>query len=253
MKKIFPLLLLLFWVSTSAAAMKPVMKMRVGTPPSDILKKILTTNSKADQPTPLPNRAPYITWLADSDSRLEPTTILPAMANHIYAVRSLACQMVTAQGSVDYGVNILHTPILLITGNGDNEVIALLLSEPEALPAASRAELDHLLLPILQVINNKKTASQPLKKKVLAVVEKNIDLQVERAMQRYNNRIKADRLVVIGAVYDIDNHYGRGRNRLQIININGITHPRKMLRSSLVKAMPPSLLPAIGRNRQQGK
>ena len=249
MRKILTNVILFLWAIPCLAAMPPVLKLRVGTPPSVILKKIITTNQQAPAARPLPNRAPYITWLADSDNRLEPTTILPAMGNHVYSVRNLANQLLLSQGSIDFGINILHTPILLITGNSDNEAITRLLNNPQALPPTIRAELDHLLLPWQESQGNKNIRKQPLAAKVLALVEKNVDFQTRLALKRYEQRLKADRLLIVGAVYDLSNQYGHGIGRLQIININGITKPAEMRRLPCLRAIPPSLLPNLGRQR----
>ncbi len=253
-RRLLPFLLVVLMAPYCWAAMQPVMKQRVGTPPHLVLKSILTTNSNPPSPkqnaaTPT-NQAPYITWLADSDSRLEASRILPATGNHIYAVRNLANQLITAQGSVDYGIHFLHTPVLLITGNSDSEAISLFLQQPQALPATIRTELDHLLLPALATQAARNNKERSLGGKQLSLVEHNVDFQVELAIQRYAQRIKNDRLVVIGAVYDLANSYGHGKNSLQIININGETNLKKMRQLQLLKPIPPSLLTTLGRAKK---
>ncbi len=251
MLRLLPIALIIFLASVCSAAMQPLlMKQRVGTPPHLVLKSILSTNSSS-QPTAkgTNNQAPYITWLADSDSRLEPSSILPTKAGHIYTVRNLANQLTTSMGSVDYGIHFLHTPVLLITGNSDNEAIALLLNNPGKLPSGIRAELDHLLRPAAMAAAQQTAEEKSAAEKQLTLVEANVDFQVQLAMERYSNRLNKDRLVIIGAVYDLSNQYGHGPGRLQIININGVTAKKKMLRMRLLKPIPPTLLTTLGRER----
>ena len=240
------------------AQMRPVLKHRVGVPPFEVLKKILETNLSPSSPPKIANakmahKAPYITWLADSDARVEPRFILPTDSGLIYSVRNLANQLVTSQGAVDYGVRYLHTPVLLITGNTDSEALSILLTDHEALPTAIQADLDHLYLPVHKISADKKKQKLPLAQKNHALVEKNVDHQVSKAVERYQKRIRAGRLVVIGAVLDIANQYGKGKNRLLIININGETRDKSLRRMHITNNLRPGLKKLLGRKRASGK
>lgn len=235
-----------------SAQMRPILKHRVGVPPQDVLKKILETNlSPASPPkianAKMANQAPYLTWLADSDARVEPRFILPADSGLIYSVRNLANQLVTSQGTIDYGVRYLHTPILLITGNTDSEALSILLSDHDELSPAIQANLDHLFLPAKEASQGKKKGKLSLAQKVQVLAEKNIDHQVEKAMDLYHDRIRGGRLVVIGAILDIANQYGKGKNRLFIININGEKRKKALQRMTLTNNLRPKLKDFLGR------
>ncbi|MEN8258801.1 MAG: carbonic anhydrase [Thermodesulfobacteriota bacterium] len=236
----------------SYAQMRPILKHRVGVPPFEVLKKILETNMSPTSPPRLSNtkmahQAPYITWLADSDARVEPRFILPADSGLIYSVRNLANQLVVSQGAVDYGVRYLHTPVLLITGNTDSEALGILLTDHETLPTAIQTDLDHLFLPVKESAQDKKKGKLPLAKKVQILVEKNVDHQVEKALDLYVDRIRGGRLVVIGAVLDISNQYGNGKNRLLVININGEKRQKALRRLPLTNNLSPGLKKFLGR------
>ncbi len=238
--------------SGADAQMRPILKHRVGVPPHDVLKMILETNLSPASPPKVPNakmahQAPYITWLADSDARVDQRFILPADSGLIYSVRNLANQIVISRGSVDYGVRYLHTPVLLITGNTDSEALSILLTDHDTLPAAIQADLDHLFLPASEIIQAKKKQALPLAKKVQALVEKNIDHQVDKAVELYQERIGGGRLVVIGAVLDIANQYGQGKNKLRIININGERRDNSLHRLALTNNLRPELKKFLGR------
>lgn len=249
---LFLLLLLVGIHGVSHAQMRPLLKHRVGVPPFDVLKIIMETNDAPASPPRIPNahmnrQAPYITWLADADARVESRFILPADSGLLYSVRNLANQLVLAQGSIDYGVRHLHTPVLLITGNTDSDAVGLLLADHEALPAAIQADLDHLLVPLSSAAQRPSQKPLTPDQKVRLAVESNIDYQVERAMARYQDRIRDDRLVVIGAVLDIANHYGKGINRLLIININGERDAHTLRRLPLTDNLRPELKRFFGR------
>ncbi len=255
---LFFLIFLLGLHTAAQAQMRPILKHRVGVPPYEVLKTILETNLSPTSPPRIPNakmanHAPYITWLADSDARVEPQFILPADSALIYSVRNLANQLVTSRGAVDYGVLYLHTPVLLITGNTDSEPLSILLTDHEALPSAIQADLDHLFLPARETVHPKKMDKLSLPQRLQQLVEKNIDHQVDEAIELYKERIRGGRLVVIGAVLDITNQYGKGKNRLLIININGERRDEALGRMHLTNNLRPELKKALGRRPTQPK
>ncbi len=238
------------------AQMSPVPKHRVGTPPSQVLKEILQTNLEPEAPRPLSNSgvknlAPRITWLADSDPALSPNLILPSGSNSIYAVRNIANQLTTALGSVDYGIRVLHTPILLITATSGNDTIQSLLIRPEELPDATKQELHHLFTPFKELHDSQEKAPTSLAAQLKTLIETNIDYQVNLAVGRYQERIRAGRLIVVGTVLDTDNTYNHGKGRLMIININGESSTRQLQRHRVLNNISPSLLKCVGREIAQ--
>ncbi len=245
--------LILVSLQSGFARMSPVPKHRVGTPPNQVIKEILQTNLSPTSPPKLANRsiknkAPHITWLADSDPALSPHLILPTGANNIYAVRNIGSQLTTATGSVDYGVVILHTPVLLITTTSDNNAIQSLLTHPKELPDATRQELHHLFSPFKAIQDSQIKSPTNLANQQKTLLEKNIDYQVNLATQRYRERIRAGRLVVIGSILDTNNTYKHGKGRLIIININGASNDKQLLRSKILKNISPTLLQCLGRD-----
>lgn len=256
MKFALPLTIVLWLfitISTSVAAdMRPILKHRVGTPPHQVLKIILQTNLSPALPPALPqtkmaNQAPYLTWLADTDAKVEPRFILPCDSGLLYSVRNLANQLALSLGAVDFGVRYLHTPVLLITGNSDSETLALFLTDHKALPTTIQTDLDHLFLPAQEIKQEQKKKTPSLPQKIVDLAEKNVDHQVAKAVERYSERIQAGRLAVIGAILDISNHYGAGKNRLIIININGEQRPDALRRLRLTSNLPLELKKLIGR------
>lgn len=245
--------LLLAFLQTGFARMSPVAKHRVGTPPSQVIKEILQTNLTPNSPPQLANRgvknqAPYITWLADSDPALSSHLILPTGTNSIYPVRNIASQLTTTIGSVDYGILTLHTPVLLITTTSDNEIIQSLLTHPEDLPDATKQELHHLFTPFKALQDDQRKSPSNIAQQQKTLIEKNIDYQVNLAVERYPQRIRAGRLVVVGSVLDTGNIYKHGTGRLIIININGESSDKQLKRSKILKNISPTLLKCLGRS-----
>ena len=247
---IFLICFLLASSTIAYAQMRPILKHRVGVPPFEVLKKILETNVSPTSPPRLPDakmahQTPYITWLADCDARVEQRFILPADSALVYSVRNLANQLVVSQGAVDYGVRYLHTPVLLITGNTDNEALGILLTDHDTLPTPIQADLDHLFLPVKKSVQSK----LPLSEKVKKLAEENVDHQVEKALDLYQDRVRSGRLVVIGAILDITNQYGKGKNRLLVININGEKREKALRRLPLTNNLSPKLKKLLGRQQ----
>lgn len=241
------LLLFLFLAGSSQSEMQPLLKNRAGVPPFDILKEILATQNRqpcGNDRLPQDNAAPYITWLADSDARVQPHSIIACPERKIFSVRNLANQLTSSLAALDYGVRHLHSPMLLITGNTDSEALRLFANGYAYLEPTIRQELDHLY-PALRSAGTETTDEGGNEE--TRQVEKNVDYQVRQAMNRYADRIKNGRLTVVGSVLDITNRYGRGANQLIIININGEIDGRKLRKMELLRRMDPALLTPIGR------
>jgi carbonic anhydrase len=246
--KIF--LLFLFFLSIICsivqADMRPQLKNRVGIPPFQVLKEIIDTNYTIKHKTghSQGNNSPYFTWLTDADPRIYSRLI--TSSKNIYEVRNLGNQLSSSLATIDYGIRHLHTPLLLITGNSDSDAIRLFNEGYNNLEQSIRLDLDHLHIPLddeTADIVEKETKQD----KEMRLVEANVDYQVALASKRYSQRIKAGRLVVVGSVLDLDNHYGSGKNTLRIINVNGEKDRAKLKKNRLFRQLPPEMLKMVGR------
>ncbi len=256
-------LILLFCLFSTAAwcgrpvhaEMRPATKIRAGTPPYEVIEKILRANQKhialaTSSTAPSTPESPLLTWLADADARIQPGLLLDKTVGRIFTARNLGNQLVLATGSVDYGVRYLHTPVLLITGSTDSQAIRLFMEGYRDLEPQVRDELDHLHLPLTEMEpGSKNKKSLPLAEKLLDNTERNIDYQVAQAVARYSDRVENGRLVVIGSVLDLDNQYGHGAGRLVIINVNGERDAAKLRASQHMVRLDRQLLATVGRQR----
>ena len=64
----------------------------------------------------------------------------------------------------------------------------------------------------------------------------NVDYQIEKALKYYGDRVKENKLTIIGGVYDFVGAYSKELGRILITNINGVTDTK-----GLQKAPGPSL------------
>lgn len=62
-------------------------------------------------------QTPRATIVSCSDSRVQSSTIDDTPINDLFYIRNIGNQIESAKGSVRYGVQYLHTPVLLIIGH----------------------------------------------------------------------------------------------------------------------------------------
>lgn len=179
-----------------------------------ILKNILTDNSSFAQSRGpgyfnefAAKQTPRMTIVTCADSRIHEHAFDNTPDSDIFMVRNIGNQINTARGSVCYGINHLHTPILLILGHTGCGAVQAASGDYSHLEPQVREELD--------TIRIEKGCSN------LAGVTENIHDQVHEAIKLFDDKVRSGELVVIGAVYDFRNDMGRGHGILSIINING--------------------------------
>lgn len=240
------------------AEMLPANKSRAGVPPFQIIKEIIQHNQKTTAKATIhpartdQNHIPYLTWLADSDDRVQPQLILPEAQGKIYTVRNLANQFGLSTGAIDFGVLHLLTPVLLITGNTDNLAIRLFMEGYLDLEPEIRQELDHLHLPLVGVRQESGAeATSTFEEQLLSNIEKNVDYQVEQASWRYKERVQTGRLIIVGGVIDLGNLYGHGPDRLVIINVNNDKDADSIRRIQAISTINPKFIEIIGRQKPQ--
>jgi len=232
----------------SKADMLPIKKLRAGLPPYAVAEKIVrhndqVVNGKHGFESLQPPNTPHLIWLADCDARVQATLFYPDPIDTVYTVRNPGNQFLLSAGAIDYGVNELFTPVLLITGNTNNDSLRLFAKGYSHLSADLRRDLDMLRLSLGESAPDHEAGA----KTELLLVEKNVDFQVATAVKRYEQRIDRGRLTVIGGVIDLSNQYGLGHNRLIIININGETDLEKLRSMHHLTRLDKRLLDLVGR------
>lgn len=158
---------------------------------------------------------PRATVLTCADAPVQTSVFNKTPDGDLFVVRNLGNQLAASEGSVEYGVRRLNTPLLIIVGHSACSAIKAaynISQEPEAV----RHELATLKLP-------PKNAKIDADEQWLQGVQGNVNRQVESALKKFDSEVGEGKLTVIGAVYDPLNAMKQGQGRLVITNINGKT------------------------------
>ncbi|MCK7460976.1 MAG: hypothetical protein MZU84_02360 [Sphingobacterium sp.] len=62
---------------------------------------------------------PYITLVTCSDSRVPLNSLMPDTSNKVFSIQNIGNQILSTEGSVDYGIYHLKTPLLFFLGHSD--------------------------------------------------------------------------------------------------------------------------------------
>jgi carbonic anhydrase len=192
---------------------------------------------------------PRATVLTCSDSRVQASAWDSSPENDDYTVRNLGNQLSTALGSVEYGVDRLHTPVLLIVGHTGCEAIASALDKKDKGKGPIADELTRLVLPERHRRARENEDWSALTKAVVA----NVDAQVADAVAHFAPAVQSGELTVVGAVYDFRDDFDDGHGRLRLLNINSNIEPSRVAAfQAAVKAGDKSSAPAFGQRRPLG-
>lgn len=196
----------------------------------EILREIVQSNRgfmQKHKPTHFSHFAdgqhPRATVITCSDSRVHSHALDATPDGDLFMVRNIGNQISTAEGSVEYGVHHLHTPLLLIVGHVACGAIAAAAGDYSKEPASIQRELDTIQIP-------KGDAG-------LSSVRMNVNNQVRQAMNMFDEQVISGHLTVIGAVYDFRNELHQGLGKLNIINVNGETSTVKIARLELMRGL----------------
>ncbi len=159
-------------------------------------------------------QAPLATIVTCTDSRVQINMFDSNPEGRLLVVRNMGNQLATSEGSVEYGIHQLHTPILMFIGHSRCGVIADISGNYSKDSEAVRRELDSITIP----------KDMPN----IDGVKANVHNQVAAAMVKFNEEVKDGKLTIIGAVLDLADDLHQGAGKLNIININGETDPEKL-------------------------
>jgi carbonic anhydrase len=165
-------------------------------------------------------QSPRATVVTCADSRVHENDFHASPDNDLFMVRNIGNQIATAEGSVEYGVRHLNTPLLMIVGHAVCGAIKAATGDYAAIEPAIKSELN--------------TIRTPKGMDVTDGVLLNVNQQVDTAMRKFSPEISSGKLAVIGAYYDFRNDLKMGYGKLVITNINGTTDPdsiQSLLRS----------------------
>lgn len=161
---------------------------------------------------------PRVTMVLCSDSRVQTNNFSQTGAeNDIFVARNIGNQFITTKGSVEYGVGVLKTPVLIFVGHSHCGAVKAAMGDFSTVAPGIQKELNTL-----------DVKSAPDEKQGVIL---NVHHQVSDALADFKEKVDSGTLAVIGAVYDFRNDYGHGNGQLIIVNLNGEKDPEK-IRSS---------------------
>jgi carbonic anhydrase len=169
----------------------------------------------ADKQTP---RATVVTC---ADSRVHTTAWDVTPENDDFVIRNIGNQVENAEGSIEYGVEHLRTPLLLVVGHTGCGAVRAAMGDMSKLSAPIQHELEHIHLP-------KPAAGKSPEAAWAEAVIINVNHQVETALKHFGKDVQAGQLTVVGAVYDFRNDLLQGAGKLSIVNVNGNSEPARM-------------------------
>ena len=176
----------------------------------DIIQLLNSIFKNSNRLTQEANSFPIATMLTCCDHRVNP---IPINSEGIFTIRNIGNQIINTEGSVDFGVEVLKTPILFILGHANCK----------AVEAATQGNLTSFGT-IDKEINTITTSAKNVNE---AIVE-NVNLQIGHATEKYKNKIDDEKLVVVGAIYDFCNDFGLGHDSIILTNVNGTTESNKL-------------------------
>jgi len=157
---------------------------------------------------------PRATVVTCSDSRVHTHALDKTPDGDLFMVRNIGNQLRTAEGSVEYGVHHLHTPLLIFVGHSACGAIKAASGDYRKESRPIKRELSTIMIP--KGIEN------------MEGVKKNINNQVSAALKKFRHEVNGNKLTVVGTVYDFRNDLGQGHGRLVVINVNGSNDAEKI-------------------------
>lgn len=166
-------------------------------------------------------QTPRATVLTCADSRVHTTAWDVTPENDDFVIRNIGNQVENAEGSIEYGVEHLRTPLLLVIGHTGCGAVKAAMGDTSKLSAPIQHELEHIHLP-------KAGAGKSPEAAWAEAVIANVNNQVETALKHFGKDVQAGQLTVVGAVYDFRNDLLQGAGKLSIVNVNGNSEPERM-------------------------
>lgn len=194
----------------------------------DKLETIISVNNefvgsreRKDFESYLETQTPSATIVMCSDSRVQPTSLHDDPKGNLFTIRNIGNQIDSNEGSVDYGVLVLKTPLLFILGHTGCGAVEAAMEGYEKVPNSIKRELDTIDV----------EGAKDEKEAIIA----NVNNQIETALDKYKDMIKKNELFVVGAIYDIHNKFGYGYGALIFVNVNGVVNDAGIRSNELFK------------------
>lgn len=227
--------------SHAAAAAKPAVPTKpVGTKATapEIVAKLLSGNGRFEAEHPASyfapfakSQAPKVTLLTCSDSRVHTHLFGGNPDNALFVIRNIGNQTETAQGSIDYGIQHLATPVLMIVGHTGCGAVKAAMGDFHD----EDEDIVHELTPLVAALEPE--SDDDFDHRWGRNVQANVDFQVRQALAAYAERVQTGDLTVVGAIYDFQNLFGKGFGALIVVNVNGQVEPSSLRKQGLFQKL----------------
>jgi carbonic anhydrase len=152
---------------------------------------------------------------------------MPDTSNKVFTIQNIGNQILSTEGSVDYGIYHLKTQILFFLGHSDCGAIKAYLKGFDDEIYNIKHELDFLRPTI------KEQEIRDFDKLHSHIIEKNLDYQVNIACKKYKELIQEGKLTVMAAIYDFKGEFGKGPGNIVIVNVNKIKDVEQLYKMPL--------------------
>jgi len=166
---------------------------------------------------------PFITLVTCSDSRVPLRALMPDTSNKVFSIQNIGNQILSTEGSVDYGIYHLKTPVLMFLGHSDCGAIKAYLKGFNEESEGIKHELD-FLRPIIHEYGKDKDFESLHSH----VIEKNLDYQVSIAYKKYRELVNEGKLTIVAAYYDFRGEFGMGMGKIVFVNLNKHKTPQEL-------------------------
>lgn len=169
--------------------------------------QFIETSNIKDFEAYMEKQTPAATVVMCSDSRVQPNSLHDNPKGHLFTIRNIGNQIDSNEGSVDYGVLVLKTPLLLVLGHTGCGAVEAAMKGYVGVPESIKKELGTIDV-------------GDAKDEKVALIN-NVNNQIEFALSKYADKIKNKEVFVVGGIYDIHNVFGFGHGALIFVNVNG--------------------------------
>ena len=173
-------------------------------------------------------QTPRATVVTCADSQVADRAWDGSPENDDFTIRDMGNQIESLEGSVEYGITTLETPLLLIIGHTGCSAVKAAMGDTSKLSAPIQKELARIKLP-------PPALGKPDDSAWAKAVVANVNNQVDFALRRFGPEVHEGKVTVVGAVYDLRNELGQGAGKLVIVNVNGNSDPERL--TSFVEAV----------------
>ena len=162
------------------------------------------------------SQKPRATIVACSDSRVQSPAYDSTPENDDFTIRNIGNQVATGEGSVEYGVHHLKTPVLFILGHTGCGAVKAAMGDYAKESDPIRHELDSI-----KIAKRKEGVKDDEPAAWLEGVVENVNDQVAAAIAKFDDEVADGSLTIVGGVYDFRNDMKQGVGKIVLVNVNG--------------------------------